>query len=73
MRIRGSIIEYDLNEAAKLLELSTDELERRVEAGSLRYYYQLKSEGYRFHEASIFANRQLLEREHRSPSKMLSM
>ena len=68
MRIRGTIIEYDLNEAAKLLEISTDELQRHVEAGSLRYYYQLKSEGYQFHEASIFANRQLLERNLRPPS-----
>lgn len=60
MRIRGCTVEYDLDEAAKMLELSPDELKRRAEAGQLRYYYRLKSQEYRFHDASISANQELL-------------
>ena len=60
MRIRGCMVEYSLNEAAKILAISSDELKRGVEQGHLRYYYRLSSKGYQFHEASILANRQLL-------------
>ena len=62
MRIRGSIIEYNLNEAAQILGLSPIELRRRVKEGNLRYYYQLRSKGYRFHDASLITNRELLIR-----------
>ena len=60
MRIRGCTIEYDLDEAAKILALTPHELRRGVEGGRLQYYYRLKSKGYRFHEASILTNRELL-------------
>lgn len=65
MRIRGHTIEYDLSEAAKMLGISPNELKRGIESGNLRYYYQLGSKGYRFHEASILTNRELLTRHHR--------
>jgi len=66
MRIRGSIIEYNLNEAAQILGLSPIELRRRVKEGNLRYYYQLRSKGYRFHDASLITNRELLIRRGQS-------
>ncbi len=60
MRIRGCTIEYNLNEAAKMLKISPDDLRCEVEEGRLRYYYRLKSKDYRFHDASILTNRELL-------------
>ena len=60
MQIRGCMVEYDLNEAAKMLSISPDELKRGVEKGHLRYYYRLRSKEYQFHEASILTNRKLL-------------
>ena len=60
MRIRAGIIEYNLNEAAQMLGLSPTELRRRVKEGNLKYYYQLRAQGYRFHEASLITNRELL-------------
>lgn len=60
MRIRGCVVEYDLSEAARLLGIPPDELEHGVETGCLQYYYRLKAKGYRFHEASILANRERL-------------
>jgi hypothetical protein len=60
MRVRGCTVEYDLNEAAKMLEISSDDLKCGVEDGVFRYYYSLESGGYCFHEASLCANRELL-------------
>jgi hypothetical protein len=65
MRIRGCTIEYELNEAAKMLDISNNELKQGVEAGYFRYYYQLGARDYRFHEASIVANRELLTQRQR--------
>ena len=67
MRIRGCTVEYDLNEAAKILEIPSNALKRGVEEGRLRYYYVLKSKEYRFHEASILMNRELLAQNHQFP------
>ena len=64
MRIRGCMVEYSLNEAAKMLAISPDELKHGVEKGNLRYYYRLQSQGYQFHEASILTNRELLAQRH---------
>ena len=60
MRIRGCTVEYDLNEAAQMLGISPEALERGVETGVFQYYYRAKSHDYRFHEASLFANREAL-------------
>ena len=61
MRIRGCTVEYDLIEAAKMLGIFPDELKRDVEEGLLCYYW-IGADGYRFHEASLLANRDLLSR-----------
>ena len=63
MRIRNAVVEYDLEEAAVMLDISPTDLEEAVNAGHLQYYYRLGEEDYRFHEASIRANKDLLSQE----------
>ena len=63
MRIRNTVVEYDLKEAAALLDISPADLKQAVSAGHLQYYYRLGEDGYRFHEASLRANKELLSQE----------
>ena len=63
MRIRNAVVEYDLKEAAALLDISPADLKQAVSAGHLQYYYRLGEDGYRFHEASLRANKDLLSQE----------
>ena len=63
MRIRNAVVEYDLEEAAALLAISPTDLKQAVSAGHLQYYYRLGEDGYRFHEASLRANQDLLAQE----------
>lgn len=63
MRIRNAVVEYDLEEAAALLDISPTDLKQAASAGHLQYYYRLGEDGYRFHEASLRANQDLLSQE----------
>lgn len=63
MRIRNAVVEYDLKEAAAMLDISPADLKQAVSAGHLQYYYRLGEDGYRFHEASLRANKDLLSQE----------
>lgn len=63
MQIRHTVVEYDLAEAAALLDISPAELKKAVEAGHLQCYYQRGKDDYRFHEASIRVNKDLLSEE----------
>ncbi len=63
MRIRNVVLEYDLEEAAAMLDISPSDLKQAVSAGYLQYYYRLDEDDYRFHEASLRANKDLLLQE----------
>ena len=63
MRIRNTVVEYDLKEAAALLDIPPAALKQAVSAGHLQYYYRLGEDGYRFHEASLRANKDMLSQE----------
>ena len=63
MRIRHAVVEYDLEEAAAMLDISPADLKRAVSAGYLQYYYQDGKDDYRFHEASLRANKDLLSED----------
>lgn len=63
MRIRNAVVEYDLEEAAALLDISPTDLKQAASAGHLQYYYRLGEDGYRFHEASLRVNQDLLSQE----------
>jgi hypothetical protein len=71
MRIRNVVVEYDLEEAAVMLGISPTDLEEAVNAGHLQYYYRLGEDDYRFHEASLRANKDLLSQAD-SLTKVLS-
>ena len=71
MRIRNAVVEYDLEEAAAMLGISLADLKQAVNAGHLQYYYRLGEDDYRFHEASLRANKDLLSQED-SLTEMLS-
>ena len=60
MRMRGPIVEYNLNEAAKLLGISAGVLQTKVDNGHLTHYYKTDKSDYVFHEASIEENKTLL-------------
>lgn len=60
MRMRGLIVEYNLNEAAKLLGISAGVLQTKVDNGLLSHYYKTDKNDYVFHEASIEENKTLL-------------
>lgn len=63
MRIRNAVVEYDLEEAAAMLDISPSDLKQAASAGHLQYYYRLGEDDYRFHEASLRANKDLLSQE----------
>ena len=63
MRIRHAVVEYDLEEAAAMLGISPSDLKQAISTGHLQYYYRLDEEDYRFHEASLRANKDLLSQE----------
>ena len=72
MRIRNTVVEYDLEEAARMLDISPAALKQAASTGHLQYYYRLGEEDYRFHEASLRANKELLSQEG-SLTKVLSV
>lgn len=57
MRCRGCIIEYDLNEAAKILNITSVSLKKAVQQGKLKYWYYDRKSGYKFHNATLEDNR----------------
>ena len=63
MRIRNAVVEYDLKEAATMLDISPADLKQAVRAEHLQYYYRLGEDDYRFHEASLRVNKDLLSQE----------
>ena len=63
MRIRHAVVEYDLEEVAAMLGISPSDLKQAISTGHLQYYYRLGEEDYRFHEASLRANKDLLSQE----------
>ena len=63
MRIRHAVVEYDLEEVAAMLDISPADLKRAVSAGYLQYYYRHGEDDYRFHEASLRANKDLLSED----------
>jgi len=60
MQIRHTVIEYDLEETAAMLDISPTALKKAVEAGHLQCYYRRGKDDYRFHEASLRVNKDLL-------------
>ena len=60
MQIRHTVVEYDLAEAAAMLDISVADLKKAVETGDLQCYYQRGKDDYRFHEASLRVNKDLL-------------
>lgn len=63
MRCRGSIIEYNLKEAAKILNMTPKNLKKGVKEGKLRCWYHDRKRGYKFHNASLENNRLRLQRK----------
>ncbi|RKU07606.1 hypothetical protein C6503_24275 [Candidatus Poribacteria bacterium] len=63
MQIRNAVVEYDLEEAGKMLDISPTVLKRAVDAEYLQYYYRRGKNDYRFHEASLRANKELLSED----------
>jgi len=57
MRLRGHLIEYDLPEAARILRISAKQLLEGVKEGRFKYFYRIKGQNYKFHDASIDTNR----------------
>ena len=55
MRIRSTIREYDLDEAATILNMPIDFLRRGVKKGWLKCFYKIGQE-YLFHDASLAEN-----------------
>ena len=62
MQIRNAVVEYNLAEAAAMLDISPAVLKWAVNAGHLQCYYQ-RGKVYWFHEASICANQELLSQD----------
>ena len=60
MQIRHTVVEYDLEETAAMLGTSPAALKKAVEAGHLQCYYRRGKDDYRFHEASLRVNKDLL-------------
>lgn len=63
MQIRHTVVEYDLEEAAAMLNISPTDLKKAVDAGHLQCYYQRGKDDYRFHEASLRVNKDLLSQK----------
>ena len=62
MRCRGCIIEYDVNEAAKILNITPAILKKSIQQGKFQYWYYDRKDGYKFHNASLENNRLKLRR-----------
>ena len=60
MQIRNAVVEYNLEEAAATLDISPEVLKWAVDAEHLQCYYRLGKNEYRFHEASLLANKEML-------------
>ena len=63
MQIRHTVVEYDLEETAAMLDISPTDLKKAVEAGHLQCYYRRGKDDYRFHEASLRVNKDLLSQK----------
>ncbi len=63
MQIRHTVVEYNLEETASLLDISPATLKEAVETGHLQCYYRRGKDDYRFHEASIRVNKDLLSQK----------
>lgn len=63
MQIRHTVVEYDLEETAAMLDISPADLKKAVEAGHLQCYYRRGKDDYRFHEASLRVNKDLLSQK----------
>ena len=63
MQIRNAVVEYNLEEAAAMLAISPEVLKWAVDAEHLQCYYRLGKNDYRFHEASLGANKELLSQD----------
>ena len=63
MKIRNAVVEYNLEEAASMLDISPEVLKWAVNAEHLQCYYRLGKNAYRFHEASLRANKELLSQD----------
>lgn len=63
MQIRHTVVEYDLAETAAMLDISPADLKKAVEAGHLQCYYRRGQDDYRFHEASLRVNKDLLSQK----------
>ena len=63
MQIRHTVVEYDLEEAAAMLDIAPADLKKAVDAGNLQCYYQRGKNDYRFHEASLRVNKDLLSQK----------
>ena len=59
MQIRNAVVEYDLKETAAMLDISPVVLKWAVDAEHLQCYYRRGKNDYRFHEASLRANKEL--------------
>jgi hypothetical protein len=57
------VVEYNLAEAASMLDISAEVLKWAVNAEHLQCYYRLGKNDYRFHEASLRANKELLSQD----------
>ena len=63
MQIRNAVVEYNLAEAAVMLDISLELLKWAVNAEHLQCYYRRSKNDYRFHEASLRANKELLSQD----------
>ena len=63
MQIRNAVVEYDLEEAAAMLDISPTVLKHAVDAEYLQCYYRRGKNDYRFHEASLRSNKELLSQD----------
>ena len=63
MQIRNAVVEYNLEETAAMLDISPKVLKRAVDAEYLQCYYKRGKNDYRFHEASLRANKELLSED----------
>ncbi len=59
MQMRNAVVEYNLEEAAAMLDISPEVLKWAVNAEHLQCYYR-RGKVYWFHEASIRVNTELL-------------
>ena len=63
MQVRNAVVEYNLEEAAAMLDIPPEVLKWAVNAGHLQCYYQRGKNERWFHEASLRANKELLSQD----------